>query len=76
MHDNVKAKLEELSIRPTLALDDDEASDGGKILRWAAVDDTGEPMTIELYNDGFLDIWYIRPREGERESVYSEWVLI
>ena len=70
----VRYKLNELLIRVMLALEDDEAEDGSLILRWSGIDEDREPVTIELYADGFLDIWRISPRSGSKEDIFSDWL--
>ena len=76
MHDSVEHKLEEIEVVAMLALDDDKDSEGNTITRWAARDCDNKPIMVELYEDGFLDVWYSTDDIGTRESLFSDWVLI
>jgi len=60
--EKLKELLKMMGVQLVLRTEDDEASDGSKIVRFAAVKDA-KSVTVELYEDGEVDVFFTMTQE-------------
>lgn len=74
MEEYLKDKLSDLGVSDFESIDDEYAEDDSTIRRWMGRDEKGRDVTVEFYEDEFLDVWFYTGRPLRIESLYSDWI--